>query len=258
MTEITSIKNNKIKELRKLYKKKYRKRQAQFVLEGLRLIRGAYRADAGIEDIFLTKKFYGNHKDEKFIIDNQNKLLFVNSKLIYEVADTDNPQNIIAVVNEPQTEAKEVLAKDYILVIDQIQDPGNMGTLIRTAAAAGFESMIISKGSVDIYNLKVLRSTAGAIYSIPFIKDIAKEELKTLLKEKEQHIYAADLDTDHYYNKLDYKKPLSLIIGNEAVGIRKELLEIADKSVKIPLRGNVESLNAAIAAGIIMFRILEK
>lgn len=257
MEEITSIKNERVKYLRKLYQKKYRKERNQFILEGLRLIRGAYKSGADIENIYLTQAYYNQHKSESFLINNEKNLIFITDSLISEVADTENPQAVIAIVNEPKTTPAEVMSKDYILVIDQIQDPGNMGTMIRTAAAAGFQSLIISKGSVDIFNLKVLRATAGAIYSIPFIKDVELAELKELLKEKKQTIYAADLNTDKHYNKIKYVKPLSLIIGNEGNGIRRKLLDMADICVKIPLKGNIESLNAGVAAGVIMFKILE-
>ncbi len=257
MEEITSIKNDKVKYLRKLYQKKYRKKRNQFILEGLRLIRGAYKSGADIASIYLTRDYYNEHKSESFLINNEEKLIFVSDSLISEVADTENPQEVIAIVNEPQTSQEEVLSKDYILVIDQIQDPGNMGTMIRTAAAAGFQSVIISKGSVDVFNLKVLRSTVGAIYSLPFIKDIELDDLKGMLNSKKQNIYAADLNTDKYYNEVKYVEPLSLIIGNEGNGIRRQLIDIADVCVKIPLKGNIESLNAGVAGGIIMFKILE-
>ena len=257
MEEITSIKNDKVKYLRKLYQKKYRKERSQFILEGLRLIRGAYKSGADLESIFLTSDYFNQHKSEAFLINNEEKLIFVSDSLISEIADTANPQEVIAIVNEPQTKKEEVLSKEYILVLDQIQDPGNMGTIIRTAAAAGFQSIIISKGSVDVFNLKVLRSTVGAIYSIPFIKDVDQKELKELLTSKDKNIYAADLNTDQQYNQINYNKPLALIIGNEGSGIRRGLLNIADQKVKIPLKGNIESLNAGVAAGVIMFKILE-
>jgi len=257
MDKITSIKNDKIKNLRKLYQKKYRKQKGQFILEGLRLTRGSYNAGANLDTIYITKDFYNNLiKDEAFLINNQDKIVFVSNKLIKEVADTENPQDIITVVNEPNFNEKQVLSKEYILILDQVQDPGNMGTIIRTAVAAGFQSLIITKGSVDVFNLKVLRSTMGAIYSIPFIKDVDLDKLKTMLNNKKQYIYAADLNTEQYYNELKYKRPLSLIIGNEAHGIREELLDLANQKVKIPIRGDIESLNAAVAAGLIMYEIL--
>jgi TrmH family RNA methyltransferase len=132
-----------------------------------------------------------------------------------------------------------------------------MGTIFRTAAAAGFQSIIITKGSVDVYNLKVLRSSVGAIYSLPFVKDIELNELTESLQEQNISIYASDLNTDSYYNEISYKKPLALVIGNEARGIRPEMLELADQKIKIPLKGNIESLNAGVAAGVIMFKIAE-
>ncbi len=257
MEKITSIKNDKIKELRKLYQKKYRKSKSQFILEGLRLIRGAYKSGADLEQIFLTRSYYQKHKTESFIINNENELVYVSRGLIEEVADTDNPQEIIAVVNEPKTSLDEVLDKQYILVMDRIQDPGNMGTIFRTAPAAGFQSIIITKGSVDVFNLKVLRSSVGAIYSLPFVKDIELNELTESLKEEDRSIYAADLNTDNYYNELTYESPLALIIGNEAGGIRPEILDLADQKIKIPLKANIESLNAGVAAGVIMFEIAE-
>jgi TrmH family RNA methyltransferase len=259
MDKITSIKNDKIKNLRKLYQKKYRKQKGQFILEGLRLTRGSYNAGADLDTIYITKDFYNNLiKDEAFLINNQDKIVFVSNEQIKEVADTENPQDIITVVNEPNFNEKQVLSKEYILVLDRVQDPGNMGTIIRTAVAAGFQSLIITKGSVDVFNLKVLRSTMGAIYSIPFIKDVDLDKLITMLNNKEQYIYAADLNTDHYYNEVEYKKPLSLIIGNEAQGIREELLNLANQKVKIPIKGDIESLNAAVAAGLMMYEILRK
>src|SRR6056297_1060402 len=121
MEEITSIKNDKVKYLRKLYQKKYRKERKQFVLEGLRLIRGAYKSGADLESIFLTSDYFNQHQSEAFLINNEDKLIFVSDTLISEIADTANPQEVIAIVNEPQTEKEEVLSKDYILVLDQIQ-----------------------------------------------------------------------------------------------------------------------------------------
>lgn len=257
MEIVESYKNDKVKDLRKLYKKKYRRQNKKYILEGLRLIRGSFKANATIERIYLTKRFYNRYSKENLLKENINKLIFVTEDIIKNVADTINPQEIIAVVKEPQSRLKEVLSKDLILIIDQIQNPGNLGTIIRTAVAAGFQSMIITKGSVDLYNLKVIRSTTGAIYSIPFIKDIELKDLKDKLKSFSHKIITADLDTKKIYNEINYTKPLGLIIGNEARGISKDLLEIADIKVKIPIRGDLDSLNAGIAAGILMYKITE-
>lgn len=257
MEIVKSYKNDKVKDLRKLYQKKYRKENRKYILEGLRLIRGSFKADANIDRIYLTERFYNRNLKETFLKENKDKLIFVSEDIISKVADTINPQEIIAVVKEPQSRLKEVLSKDLILILDQIQNPGNMGTIIRTAVAAGFQSMIITKGSVDLYNLKVIRSTAGAIYSIPFIKDIEIKDLKDKLKSFSHKIIAADLDTKKRYNEISYSTPLGLIIGNEARGISKELKEIADIKVKIPIRGDLDSLNAGIAAGILMYKITE-
>ncbi len=255
---ISSIKNPKIKYLRKLYNNRKRKKEGKYILEGSRLIDTAVKMGAKINRVFITPEFADSESFNLFAHLPGDIFTFIREKLIHEIAATVNPEGIIAIADEPQYKNEKVLKnKPYILILDRIQDPGNMGTLIRTAAAAGFKGVIALKGSVDIYNLKVIRATAGAIFSIPVINNIDFTELKNFLEESTEKIQlvSTDIMGDMYYNKINYKLPLWLIIGNEANGISREILDISDLIVKIPLNNGVESLNAAVAGSIIMYNI---
>lgn len=255
---INSIKNNKIKYLRKLYSNRQRKKEGKYILEGLRLIKSAVKMTAEINRIFLTPEFAGD-KEINFIDTlPAGKISYISKNLMEELADTVNPQGIIAIVDEPEYEYRKFFKDNkYTLVLDRIQDPGNMGTLIRTAAAAGFSGLIALKGCVDIYNLKVIRATAGAIFSLPIINKMEFMDLKEFKEDKEDDIrlISADPGGSSYYHKVDYKAPLLLVIGNEANGIRKEILTLSDFIVRIPVSRDIDSLNAAVAGSLIMYKI---
>ena len=141
----------------------------------------------------------------------------------------------------------------HLLVLDNLQDPGNLGTILRTAEGAGVTGIIISKESVDIYNPKVIRSTMGSIYRVPFVY---VEDLKEAIAKVKAHgifTYAAHLDGKNSYDKEDYTKKTAFLIGNEGNGLRKEIADLADTWIRIPMQGQVESLNAAIATSVLMF-----
>ncbi len=258
---IRSIKNNKIKYLRKLYSNRKRKKEGKYILEGLRLIKSAILMEAEVNRIFITPKFVSDNELNFIAPLPDYKITYISKDLMEELADTVNPQGIIAIVNEPEYEYNQFIKDNkYTLILDRIQDPGNMGTLIRTAAAAGFSGLIALKGCVDIYNLKVIRATAGAIFSLPIINKMEFAELKRI-KEKKQYciqLISADTEGDNYYHEIDYKDPLILVIGNEANGIRKEILALSDNIVKIPVNRDIESLNAAVAGSLIMYQIIGK
>ena len=257
---ISSNKNDKIKYLKKLYNSSKRKKEGKFVLEGYRLIKHAYESGAKFDYIFVTKSFTESKEYEELIANNglNNISILITEELLNKISDTINPQGIIAVVYEMDSNITQIINKNKnILVLDRIQDPGNLGTIIRTAAAAGFGGIISLKGTVDIYNLKVLRATAGAIFNIPFINKIDYNNFKNILKEdfSDYKLICADVNTELFYDQVEYNDKNILVIGNEGNGIRSELLEKADKKIKIPLNNNIESINAAMAAGILMYEI---
>lgn len=266
---ISSEQNERVKSLKKLYNKKNRQQKGKFVLEGFRIIAEALKAEAIFDNIFMSPDFYKSNQGQSLVQiygkENQaDNLLVIEEKLLSKIADTNSPQGVIAVVNELEYAIQDIFShkngEGKILLLDRIQDPGNMGTIIRTAVAAGIDGIIILKGSVDIYNLKVLRATMGAIFSIPLIKDVTLEKFLELYNTLGQNykLIAADLSGELYYHQLDYDYPFIIAIGNEANGLRRELVNSANYLIKIPIIGKIDSLNAAIAAGILVYKALEK
>ncbi|MGM0410344.1 MAG: TrmH family RNA methyltransferase, partial [Bacillota bacterium] len=221
-----------------------------------RLIKQAKDSGIKFDYIFITPEL-ADKKEYKSLIENTNNFYLLKDKLIDEISDTVNSQGIIAIA--PNIDQKINSMKNYnkILLLDRVQDPGNMGTIIRSAAASGFESIISLKGSVDIYNLKVIRATAGAIFSIPFVNKMSIDDFLKLLKNDldSYQLITTDLKADNYYHQVKYKEKNILVIGNEANGIRKELLEKSNLNLKIPLNNNIESINAAMAATLLMYKI---
>lgn len=173
------------------------------------------------------------------------------------VSDTKTPQGILCVVRQMEYTQETVLAGDspYLLILHNLQDPGNMGTILRTAEGAGVTGIIMSSDCVDVYNPKVIRSTMGSIYRMPFLYvDDINQAIETVQK-KGICVYAAHLDGKNAYDKENYKKGTAFLIGNEGNGLPKEVADKADTWIRIPMHGQVESLNAAIAATILMFEV---
>ena len=172
-------------------------------------------------------------------------------------SDTKTPQGVLCVVRQKSYKLEDLLKgeKRHLLVLDNLQDPGNMGTIVRTAEGAGVTGVIMSRDCVDIYNPKTIRSTMGSIYRMPFY--YAEDILKAIRKIKDAGIkvYAAHLDGEKSYDEEDYAFSCAFLIGNEGNGLREETSKMADHYIIIPMSGEVESLNAAIAASVLMFEV---
>lgn len=241
---ITSIQNERIKEINKLKQKKHRHESGLFMIEGPHLIEEALKSD--FELLYLIKsESYSLPKAFKSL-----ECLTVSESVLLHLATTKQPQGILAVVK--MTELKK--NQGHLLLIDAIQDPGNLGTMIRTAASAGFGEVILGKGTVDLYNDKVIRSTQGALFNIR-ISQADLTEAMTDLKKDGVEIWAASLDEATYYHEKQVTNHTAIIIGNEGAGIQADILRMADASIKIPIYGEVESLNAGVAAGILMYYV---
>lgn len=180
----------------------------------------------------------------------------VSAKVFREMSDTQTPQGILAVVKQRHSALSELVngKNAHLLLLEDIQDPGNLGTMLRAGEGAGITGVVMSKGCVDIYNPKVIRSTMGSIYRVPFVYT---EDFHGAIHEikKNCKVYAAHLKGEYYYDKGDYTGATAMIIGNEAKGIREETAALADTLIKIPMEGQVESLNAAVAASILMYEV---
>jgi TrmH family RNA methyltransferase len=242
MKTIESKQNSLFKGWMKLKTRKGRKQSQSFILDGLRIVEHAIDENADVEAIVLAKSF-----EDKWHHKSDIATYVIPDDLFKMLIETEHPQGILAVVKMPELQIKA----GKVLYLDGVQDPGNMGTLIRTADAAGFAGVVLRTGCTDPYNQKALRSSMGSILSIPLLLN---DDL-SYLKSYRGSIYAAALENGKSFRQVEFDDNAVLIIGNEGNGITNEVLELASERIYIPMIGAVESLNASIAGGILMFEM---
>jgi len=254
---IQSKDNLLIKDIKRLKEKKYRISSNMFLVEGFRFAQEALHSEFEVLNIFLSAR-----GESKYISSSMENELQVNTKvysvsdsLFKSICDTDNPQGILAVVRNKSVDIK--YDHGFYMLADKIQDPGNMGTIIRTAHAAGALGVIITKGTVDIYNEKTLRATMGSIFKIPVICD---EDLSLVQKLRSEgfKLITSSLDTEKNFYDVNLKEKVIISVGNEGNGISAEVYAICDLKIKIPMPGGAESLNAAVAASIMMYEVVRQ
>lgn len=249
-------KDNKLVKLGlKLKQKKYRDEEGKFLIEGIRFVEEGITA-GDVEHIFYSQKLFESHGYER-ILDKHFSTHEVSDAVLKELCDTENPQGVAAIVNKRLWDVNSI-KNNFILIADGIQDPGNMGTIIRTCDAAGVGAVAVIKGSVDIYNSKTLRSTMGSIFHIPVIVYEDFKSFAEKLTASGYNIYAASLDTESYIYDWDFREKTAVVIGNEANGIPGEHIDICTHRVKIPIVGTAESLNAAVAGAIIIYEAVRQ
>lgn len=250
---ITSTSNPKVKELEGLVKKAKNRRLADvFIVEGIRMVQEI--PERALKKIYASESFEKAHPDLETRFHVPVEIL--SDKVFKAVSDTQTPQGILGIVKQKHYTLKDLLDKHknpLFLVLESIQDPGNLGTMIRMAEGAGAAGIIMNSQTADIYNPKVVRSTMGSIFRVPYF--YTEDLMATLgtLKAKGVHLYAAHLKGEHYYFQEDFKGAAAILIGNEAAGLSDEIADTADTYIKIPMDGKVESLNAAMAATILMY-----
>lgn len=251
---ITSNSNAQVKRLLQLQKKsKARNEEQVFLVEGLRMFLEV--PAERVQKVYISETLYNKKKQdldlEKFSVE------ILSDSVFSYVSDTKTPQGILCIVEQQKYNIEELLniKNPHFMVLDNLQDPGNLGTIVRTAEGAGVDAVFLSKESVDIYNPKTIRSTMGSIYRMPvvYVEDLL--ELLNTFRKKGIRSYAAHLEGKNSYDKEDYKGGTAILIGNEGNGLRDEVADSADVWVQIPMQGKVESLNAAIAASILMFEV---
>lgn len=257
---IKSRDNKLIKHCKKLAVKKYREENRQFMIEGVRFVEEALMADIHIVYCLYSKTLSGHRVEVllKSLNDRKIDVYTIEDGLMENICETSTPQGIVAVVEKKDCNMSEIINNSsFIIAIDRIQDPGNLGTIIRTAHAAGADGIILSEGTVDLFSPKVLRSTMGSIFHIPVVcnSDIVEDLDK--LKNEGFCIYAASLNSSAPYYQEDYRNKTVIVIGNEANGIDSSIMIHTDRLIKIPMPGKAESLNVAVAAGILMFEIVK-
>ena len=243
MTIITSKANSVVKNAKKLHQKKYRK--SSYLIEGWHLFEEAVQAGATIEKIFALVE-YG----DKLV--DYPQTVFVTEEILFDLADSQTPQGIVAIVQKEEEQLPDLSQGKY-LFLEDVQDPGNVGTMIRTADAAGFSGVIVSSKSADVYSLKTLRSMQGSHFHVP----IYRMPVETFVEETKKGnlpILATTLSPKSKdYRELAQPEDFALVMGNEGQGISQFMADHADQLVHITMKGQAESLNVAIAAGILMF-----
>ena len=258
MIEITS--NTGVKLVIGLNQKsKTRKKENAFVVEGPRM---TFETPVSLlKRVYFSESFSMTDEEKEALHKFKAKGIFVeevSEKVMKAMSDTITPQGILAVVERPSYELDDLLGRDdsqapMVLVMETIQDPGNLGTMFRTAEGAGCSGIVMTKDTVDLFSPKVVRSTMGSLYRMPFYVTEDLGETISYLKEKSLRFYAAALDGKQSYDRFDYSGPCGFLIGNEGNGLSKEAMDFADDKLIIPMSGQLESLNAAMAAGILMY-----
>lgn len=247
---ISSASNQHIKDINRLQtKSSARKKEKLFVIEGIKMYREVPKED--IVNTYVSESFLKENKDKI-----RGSYIIVKDNIFRDISDTVTPQGIVCIVRQKEYSLRAILKKNErqtFVLLESLQDPGNLGTIMRTAEGAGAAAVIMNKSTVDLFNPKVIRSTMGSIFRVPFLiyEDLA-EAVKEL-KDNGVTIYAAHLDGEIYYNEELYGGSSGFLIGNESKGLTEEISRQADKLIKIPMEGKLESLNAAVSAAILMY-----
>lgn len=250
------LSNEQAKRFVKLKQKKYRQKERLFLIEGLRLVQAAIDAGQALHALVLSESFYQDEKAMRVAGAGACSIYLASDKHWKQLSDTVHGQGIIAIAAMPEENTQSHLWSDRILLLDRVQDPGNLGTILRTAEAFGFEDVLLAKGCADPFDGKSLRASMGGVFTLrlhPWLSDSLAG-----LKAKGYQCVASALQNSEDLPAAKMSRRVALIIGNEANGVRESWLAESELRVLIPMTGQVESLNAGIAAGILMYAVQEK
>ncbi len=254
---ITSSTNAKIKNIVQLNtSSKARREQGVFVAEGTKMFLEA--PIDSIHQVFVSESYY----DKGEYLDQIEKLSYeiVEDSVFRKASDTMNPQGILCVIRQNNSNIKAMLVepRPLLMVLEGIQDPGNLGTIIRTGEGAGVTGIIMDRNTADVFNPKVIRATMGSIFRVPFAYTENLPDTLIQMKKQDIRIYAAHLSGHQFYYEEDYCGGSAFLIGNEGNGLSESITEYADTCIKIPMQGQVESLNAAVSASILMYEVMRQ
>jgi TrmH family RNA methyltransferase len=262
MNYIQSSQNSTIKEIKTLHLKKNRDADGLYFVEGIRFVNDAIDNEQNIIKVIISDKLESLNGGKELINRVKsvcNECFLVNEKLFKEISDTQTPQGILAVLKKKEINLDTIIEQgNSIVILDSLQDPGNVGTIIRTSDAAGISAVILTKGCVDLFSPKVLRSTMGSVFHMPIFESMKINGTIALLKKSGYKIIASHLGGKNNYYDEDLTGRVAIIVGNEANGISDETVELSDSLVKIPMPGRAESLNVSIAASIMIYEIVRQ
>lgn len=253
---INSISNDHIKEVMKLQKNsRHRQKMKRFAIEGWRMI-GEVSPESILE-IYVLESELGRLYD--LSPELMNLATEVSDKVLGAMSTETTPQGVLAVVAMPEQDTNlDYDKKPLIVALEAIQDPGNLGTILRTAEAAGVDMVILSKGTVDLYNPKVVKATMGAIFRMRIVRNVDLTEYLEMIKLEGVSIYAANIEATQYHYGANYKKSTCFLLGNEGKGLTEESAKIATDHIKIPMVSTAESLNVAMAMGILVYEAIRQ
>lgn len=253
---ITSVANQKVKQVVAWQSKaKERKKDNIFLVEGLKMFEEA--PEKSIKEVYIEEMLLEKLEKGSELLGKLERVGYevVSSEVFKKMSDTQTPQGVLAIVERPTYQVANLLKIEnpLFVVLEDLQDPGNLGTIIRTGEGAGVSAVFMTKNTVDIYNPKTIRATMGSIYRVPFaiVEDV--KELIVGLHNNRIKTYAAHLAGKDYYDSFSFKEGSAFLIGNEGNGLKKETADAASAYLKIPMEGQVESLNAAIATSLLMY-----
>ena len=259
MQVISSKDNELIKHIKKLKDKKYRDESNEYIIEGVKLIEEAVKENAKIKKIIICEDTTRTYEIPTHIMYEIAKYecVYVTDKIFNSITQVTNPQGIMAIIEKENADGEIDYTQDIIVALDDVQDPGNLGTILRTVDSIGLNQIIVSKGTADAFNSKVVRSTMGAIFRV---KIIEVENLPQAIKEMRRHhfkLMVTSLQTENSIYDIQFNKKI-IVIGNESNGVSKEIQEMEDEKAKIPMLGKTESLNASVAAGVVMYEYVRQ
>ena len=246
---IQSEQNQWLKRCKALQQKKYRQQYGQFVAEGLRFVQEAMENQAA--QVVLVEEDHADYLNQ--LPESDAPVYLVKAGLLAKALNTVHPQGIAAIAQQKQWHWEDVAQMQQIVIIDGVQDPGNLGTIMRTALASDTQAMLCLKGTVDLYNDKTLRSTMGAVFRLPVYQIDDVDAMREALHQWGFQLAVADIRAEQYYHQMQFPAKTALVVSNEANG--PQLIKEGDVMVKIPLYQQAESLNVAVAAGILLYAI---
>ena len=255
---IASSQNKVFKQVKTLYTAKGREKERAFVVEGLRFAQEIPK-DWEVLCCIMSESFLAREQAYDFAV--QYDCSVMTDKVFSQLSDTKTPQGILCVCRIKSFSLESIIDRNpqgvYVL-LEKLNDPGNVGTIIRTADAFGISGVLLSEGCVDCFNPKVLRSTMGSIFHVPILQNLNFEWVISLLRKKEIAVYAAHLKAEEFLYHMDFTGGCAFLIGNEARGLEDDTVHLADKLIKIPMPGQAESLNASVCASMLMYEALRQ
>ncbi len=249
LNRIQSIKNPQVKQWKKLQTKKERDKTHTYMIEGFHLVEEALDYKDMVHEVIISEN---KEIPLQWDLDNIN-VTSVTDEILQYISETETTQGIVAICKQ-RTNEHLLLKNAKLLLIDAVQDPGNLGTLIRTAEACGLDAVIVGEGTVDVYNSKVIRSTQGALFHIPIIKGDLFQWVEKI-KAEEIPVFGTSLEGAIPYKEVNSQNRFALIVGNEGSGVNHQLLEQTTRNLYIPIYGKSESLNVGVAAAILLYHL---